>query len=108
MRVLKPGGAFAVQDMFLDRRVYGDSMRCWTSADVGLEDVRGAAVGAAPSRGAWAGVACWGARRSWCGVKRGRPRAPALSPRRLAIVLSRKRFGALLPIQLVKGSGVTM
>ena len=41
VRVLKPGGAFAVQDMFFDRRVYGDvdallgELRAW-----GLEDVR--------------------------------------------------------------------
>ena len=41
VRVLKPGGAFAVQDMFLDRRVYGDvdlllgELRAW-----GLEDVQ--------------------------------------------------------------------
>ncbi len=40
VRVLKPGGAFAVQDMFLDARVYGDvdalldELRAW-----GLEDV---------------------------------------------------------------------
>ena len=41
VRVLKPGGAFAVQDMFLDHHVYGDvdalldKLRAW-----GLEDVR--------------------------------------------------------------------
>ncbi|MEQ1785052.1 MAG: class I SAM-dependent methyltransferase, partial [Hyphomonadaceae bacterium] len=41
VRVLKPGGAFCVQDMFLDRRVYGDvdallgELRAW-----GLEHVR--------------------------------------------------------------------
>lgn len=41
LRVLKPGGAFSVQDMFFDTRVYGDvdalleKLREW-----GLEDVR--------------------------------------------------------------------
>ena len=41
VRVLKPGGALAVQDMFLDTRVYGDvdvllgELRAW-----GLKDVR--------------------------------------------------------------------
>lgn len=41
VRVLKPGGALAVQDMFLDRRLYGDIPALLeTLRAQGLEDVR--------------------------------------------------------------------